>query len=127
MKTGLFNKMVIVFAVLVTGSIVSAGYLKAPPGMFKDLNDEILGDAIIINGKQLFIDDYIIAEIKGAEKKLNQPTKHAKNPMIVADKPWEKNFTFSSVMYDNEEGFFKMWYGAWAVEKGQYQGLCYAT
>ena len=33
--------------------------LKAPPGLFKNLNDKTVGDAMIINGKQLFIDDYI--------------------------------------------------------------------
>ena len=30
---------------------------NAPPGMFKDLDDAIAGDALIIHDKQLFIDD----------------------------------------------------------------------
>ena len=46
-------------AVSVVTAMTFGGSLQAPPGLFKDLNDEILGDAIILNGKQLFIDDYI--------------------------------------------------------------------
>jgi hypothetical protein len=85
--------------------------VKAPPGLFKDLNDEIVGDAIIINGKQLFIDDYIIEELKGAEKVLNQPVKHPRNPLLVRDKPWELDDPdYSTVIYDQAEGIFKMWY-----------------
>ena len=59
-------------AIVATSSLVSGGSLQAPPGLFKDLNDEIIGDAIVINGKQLFIDDYIIEELNGADKALNQ-------------------------------------------------------
>jgi hypothetical protein len=124
-----FGKVMVLLSVgvvLMTAS-QSGGSLQAPPGMFKDLNDEILGDAIIVRSKQLFIDDYIIGELKGAEKVLNQPTKHPGNPLIVPDKPWEGGLGFSSVLYDAEEGFFKMWYGANSPEKGKNQGLCYAT
>ncbi len=28
---------------------------QAPPGMFRDLDDAILGNAVIVRGKQLFI------------------------------------------------------------------------
>jgi len=106
-----------------TCSVSFGKSLKAPPGMFKDLNDGILGDAIIINGKQLFIDDYIIGELTGAEKVLNQPVKHAKNPLIVPDQPWEKNGFHSNgtVMYDEQERIFKMWYTLW-LPKEQKKG-----
>ena len=114
-------------AALVVSAMTFGGSLQAPPGMFKDLTDEILGDAIILRSKQLFIDDYIIEELKGAEKILNQPTKHPENPLIVTDKAWEKYLGYSSVIYDKEEGFFKMWYGAWSPENDRYQNLCYAT
>jgi len=103
--------------------------LKAPPGMFKDLNDEIVGDAIIITGKQLFIDDYIIGELAGAEKVLNQPVKHPKNPLLVRDKPWEPTGPgYGTVIYDAEEGIFKMWYQFWLKDVKPSTGLlCYAT
>jgi len=105
--------------------------LKAPAGMFKDLNDAIVGDAIIINGKQLFIDDYIIGELTDAEKTLNQPIKHQKNPLVVPDKPWEGKISTSAVIYDTEESLYKLWY---TIFLGQYiegnwptYGVAYAT
>ena len=108
-------------------SIVSAGPLKAPPGMFKDLNDTILCNAIIVEGKQLFIDDYIIEKLDRAEKILNQPTKHQNNPLIVPDKPWEPpTFNRGSTIYDEEENIYKMWY-VYYDETGLKQRVCYAT
>ena len=50
------------------GSFVLAEDRQAPPGTFKDLDDEIAGDALIIHGKQLFIDDYLIEELSGVKK-----------------------------------------------------------
>jgi len=113
MCRNVFQKVMVpaMMALVTISSIVSAKSLKAPPGMFKDLNDEILGDAIIINGKQLFIDDYIIGELKGAEKVLNQPIKHPDNPLVVPDKPWEVSGPgYSTVMHDEQEKIFKLWY-----------------
>ena len=117
--------------VILLGSIVatrpvSAGYLQAPPGLFKDVNDQVVGDAVILNGKQLFVDDWIIGEHHGVTKALHQPVKHPKNPLIVTDKPWEEQFTFSTVIHDQEEGSFKMWYGAW-FDDYKKQHICYAT
>jgi len=108
----LVNSCALAVVVILSGSsMVSGKSLQAPPGLFKDLNDEILGDAIIVNGKQLFIDDYIIAELKGAKKTLNQPVKHPKNPLLVRDKPWEvEEPDYTTVIYDGEEKAFKMWY-----------------
>ncbi|MDP7637979.1 MAG: hypothetical protein QF577_10585, partial [Phycisphaerae bacterium] len=113
MHHDIFRAM-LVAAVLVCSMVVpvSAKSLQAPPGMFKDLNDEIVGNAIIIHGKQLFIDDYIIEKIEGAEKILNQPIKHPGNPILVKDKPWEVSHPngYASVIYDKEEKIYKLWY-----------------
>jgi len=49
---------------------------KTPPGMFKDLDGEIVDQALLIHGKQLFLDDYVIDELRDAWKVLNQPVKH---------------------------------------------------
>ena len=103
-----------------------AGALQAPPGLFKDVNDETLGDATIIRGTQLFVDEHLIERLEGATRVLNQPTKHPANPLIVADRPWESRFGFSSVMYDEDEGFYKMWYAAWSPSDKK-QVTCYAT
>jgi len=50
--------------------------------MYKDLDGAIADDAIILHGKQLFIDDYLIGELNGASKTLNQPVKHPSNPLL---------------------------------------------
>jgi hypothetical protein len=122
----------LVAAVLVCSMVVpvSAGHLEAPTGMFKDLNDEILGDAINLNGKQLFIDDYIVEELSGVEKVLNQPVKHPRNPLLGTDQPWEQGqeITYANVMHDQEKGLFKMWYGSWLVDaKPSQMTIGYAT
>jgi len=117
-------------AVLASTAMAFGGALKAPEGLFKDLNDEIVGEAIIIDGRQLFIDDYIVEDLKGAEKLLNQPVKHPRNPLIVHDKPWEKGSEGGqiSVIYDEEERIFKMWYGIWLADaKPSQEFLYYAT
>jgi len=121
--------VVALLAIVVVSSVVSGKSLQAPPGLFKDLNDEIVADAIIINGKQLFIDDYIIEELKGADKTLHQAVKHPRNPLVVKDKPWEVSGPgYSTVIYDKEEGIFKLWYGMWIPKrKPSTQILGYAT
>jgi len=130
-QTHCAKTMLVIVSVSLTVTASAPGKsLKAPPGMFKDLNDEIAGNAIIINGKQLFIDDYIIGELKGVEKVLNRPIKHPNNPLIVHNKPWEKGSEGgqSSVMYDREEKIFKMWYGIWLADaKPSEETLYYAT
>ena len=82
METNSVELTVIILSVIVPiTSLAFAASLQAPPGMFKDLNDEILGDAIIINGKQLFIDDYIVAELSDAKRTMHQAVKHPDNPL----------------------------------------------
>jgi len=109
--------------------MVSGKSLKAPAGLFKDLNDQIVGDAIIVNDKQLFIDDYIIEELKGAEKVLNQPVKYPRNPLMVPDRPWEGKFSTYSLIYDKEERLYKLWYATFAGYAGGLYNyvVCYAT
>ena len=131
MHHDIFRAM-LVAAVLVCSMVVpvSAGHLEAPTGMFKDLNDEIVGNAIIIHGKQLFIDDHIIEKLQGAEKILNQPVKHPGNPILVKDKPWEVSHPngYASVIYDKEEKIYKLWYQTQIPKvKPSVRLLAYAT
>jgi hypothetical protein len=39
--------------------------------------------------RQLFVDDYVITSMENLVRQFHQPVKHAKNPLIVADKAWE--------------------------------------
>ena len=86
------------------------------PGAF---HDKILGGAIIVRSKQLFIDDYIIEDLTGLEKVLNQPVKHGGNPILGVD---DHLNLYVAVLHDKEDNVFKMWYELWYGS-----GLCYAT
>ena len=68
--------------------------------------------------KQLFLDDYVVESLAGVSPKLNQPTKHPHNPLIrmtpIGDQSWDAGVIptgFASVIYDDDEHIFKMWYG----------------
>ena len=101
---------------------------KAPPGVFKDLDDEIIGDALIVRGKQLFIDDHVIDDMQGARKQLNQPVKYENNPVLQRDKPWEKSGPgYGTIIYDAEEKLFKAWYENWNQDEEDTAALLYAT
>jgi hypothetical protein len=101
---------------------------KAPPGVFKDLNDAIIGDALIIRGKQLFIDDHVIDDMQGVRKQLHQPVKYENNPVLKRDKPWEKSGPgYGTIIYDAEEKRFKAWYENWNQDEESTAALLYAT
>ncbi len=122
--------MLVCLGINLTGKAQEAR--QAPPGLFKDLDDELLGDAHIIRGKQLFIDDHLIDEVRGLTKKLNQPKKHPQNPVLLQDRPWEDaGPSYGTVIYDQEERLFKMWYEVLSQTGGTGKisetRLCYAT
>lgn len=104
---------------------------QAPPGMFKELNDDVLGDALLIHGKQLFIDNYVIGEMQGVEKRLHQPVKHPQNPLVRRDKPWEEKLSspygYGTVVRDERDGQYKIWYQVWHDDKDLAGSLGYAT
>ena len=114
---------------LLLSSSVAAQSRKAPPGLFKDVNDTITSGTIIVRTKQLFIDNYLIAKLKGLRKRLNHPVKHPKNPVLVKDRPFEASGPgYGTVHYDRQEKIFKMWYQVWREVKGTSTGLLhYAT
>ena len=62
------------------------------------------------NKPQLLIDDYMIEDRWDVNGVLNIPSKHPKNPVLLADRPWEESLTGASVIYDEDEQFFRMWY-----------------
>ncbi len=63
--------------------------------------------------KQLFLDDYLIESMTQARQSVNPAVKVAHNPVIRSERPWEGNHVaLSSVVFDDEDGLFKMWYSA---------------
>ena len=89
--------------------------------------------------KTLFIDDYAIESLDGLSRNLNQPTKYSGNPIFLGpvfpevpkdQASWDADMrpSFASIIFDEEEKLFKMWYSLW--DKGQSDEgsvLAYAT
>lgn len=102
---------------------------KAPPGLFKNVNDATVGDTILLSGTELFIDDRLVESLDGAHRRLNRPTKHEQNPVLVKTQPWEEGAPgYGTVHYDPEAKRFKMWYQGWKKTDGTSTGLLhYAT
>jgi hypothetical protein len=114
------------FATFLCAASVQAQQRAAPPGMFKDLDDAIVGDALVLHGKQLFIDDYVIAELRGTKKVLNQPVKHPKNPLLRKHKR-EYAMTYGAVVRDERDGLYKLWYQIWSDPKDSIGTAGYAV
>ena len=106
--------------------VAQAQHRKAPPGMFKDLDDAITGDALVLHGKQLFIDDFVIAELKGVKKVLNQPVKHSGNPLLRKHNR-EHAMTYDAVVRDESDGLYKLWYQIWSDPKDSVGTAGYAV
>ncbi len=66
------------------------------------------------SGRQLFIDDDVIAVVRNLTRRFHQPQKHPGNPLIEKTEPWEVNPYFRTsnfnVRYDSDDGLFKCWY-----------------
>ncbi len=75
--------------------------------------------------RQLFVDDHVISRLDGIKLTLHQPVKYAGNPVIRKEHPWEKGSVaiYGTVLYDEQEACFKMWYRA--IADTCY--ACYAT
>jgi len=74
--------------------------------------------------KELFTDEALIEEKNNVELVLHPGKKHPANPVFRCEKPWEgwRCYLYGSVMYDEDESIFKMWYIV-----GSPYFTCYAT
>lgn len=86
------------------------------------------------NRKQLFLDDLMLAETSRISKFVWRPDKYGKNPILVADRPWELEspealtgvqLDAQSSLYDPDDKLFKIWYLP-RVFRNNHQGWCYA-
>ena len=82
-------------------------------------------------GTHLFADDYLVEDLEQVWRSLNRPSKHAENPLVKPDSPWEGYLALQpgTVIFDEEERVFKMWYNALGHERRPevQDFLCYAT
>jgi hypothetical protein len=100
----------------------------------KALSAQVENPPSVRGTRQLFIDDHIIESLDGVAKKLNQPTKHSDNPVLPMlpkqQSSWDADMPidFGSVLFDEQQQLFKMWYGLHS--RGQEDSdsvFCYAT
>ncbi len=74
---------------------------------------------------QLLLDDYLIGSLYRVERRVNRPVKYEGNPVVTADRPWEKHpgpdwnpavtegvKIRSAPCWDPQEQVWKMWYYA---------------
>lgn len=75
--------------------------------------------------KQLFVDNYRIADAEKVSSVVHPATKQGK--VLGPDQPWESNnaYLYGSVIYDKSAHLYKMWYQAYNRELAQYY-VCYA-
>ena len=78
----------------------------------------------------LFVDDHDILYRSGTRRFLNVPVKHARNPLITEDKPWELAIGWTSVHRDAKTGRYQLWYQAYAGDRAREKThvcvVCYA-
>jgi len=76
------------------------------------MSEYYAGEPLYIgNDAQLLIDDTIIEDRWRLRRVMHHPEKFSRNPVLVADKPWESDCSHSAkVMWDEELGRYRMWY-----------------
>jgi hypothetical protein len=115
------------------GRPLEPGGAVAPPEMFRDVGADLpkLKFPVVVGKeRQLFVDDLLIQSQRGLTRTLHPAQKHAGNPLMTPDRPWEtqaKSILPLSVCRDPETKQFRMWYGIWGkqIEKPTFEG--YAT
>jgi hypothetical protein len=77
--------------------------------------------------RQMFIDDFLIAESDNITRRICPVEKSPLNPIVRPEKAWEGRTAVpqGSVIYDEEEDIYKMWYTTDIQSKGK--GLAYCT
>jgi hypothetical protein len=78
---------------------------------------------------QLFIDQVLVRSATKVAFTLHPAQKHPRNPLIKADRPWEgwRISIYGTVLYDQDERLFKMWYTTDESEDFPNYAVAYAT
>jgi hypothetical protein len=66
------------------------------------------------------VDNYVIEHMDDLTRTVHSPARHEANPVLRADRSWEGEIEWASVIRDDQEGLFKAWYLTFA-------GLAYVT
>jgi len=78
---------------------------------------------------QLFVDRLLVDSTDGVAFTQHQGQTHPQNPLVVPDQPWEgwRLEIYGSVIYDEDEQIFKMWYIGESPEDFPDYATMYAT
>ncbi|MCH2130614.1 MAG: DUF1080 domain-containing protein [Pirellulaceae bacterium] len=82
---------------------------------------------------QLLFDDHLVEQYEGLKRTVHQPDMHPANPVLTWEEPWEYAavLLWGTVIYDEQENLFKMWYMTWGSREhallGHRTPMCYAT
>ena len=94
-----------------------AGETRGEAKVRQGQNNPGINATNISSRKQLFLDDYMIEKVENVQRQLHRPVRYAANPILLADKAWERGpgangiYLFGgTVLFDEEDQIFKMWY-----------------
>jgi len=78
---------------------------------------------------QLFVDRVMVRKAQNVAFSLVPARKHAANPLVKADRPWEgwRLEIYGNVLYDAQEKIFKMWYLGEDPKRFPHYAAYYAT
>jgi hypothetical protein len=78
----------------------------------------------------LLVDDHDVLYRSGTRRFMEQPVRHARNPLITEDKAWEMAIGWTSVHRDEKTGKYQLWYQAYAGTRAKVKThecvVCYA-
>ena len=83
---------------------------------------------------QLLFDNHLVEEYRDLKRTIHQPEMHSNNPVFAWKEPCEYGavLLWGTVIYDEQEDLFKMWYMSWGNDAGgalpgYRTPVCYAT
>lgn len=101
-------------------AVAAAGAEDRRSLLFKDLHDGLIGQAMMLNGRQLFIDDSVVEEIDGARRVMPDTVR------VIDEVPSLTRWGGGRLLYDPEDAQFDLWCLVESEDEGK-QVLCWAT
>lgn len=96
---------ILLFTLLITGGGCGGGW---------DADQASLQDPLLLNrqAELLLDDDLLVQQREGLELVQVKLRKHPANPLLVIDRPWEKQgiLNYVALLHDEEESLYRMWY-----------------
>lgn len=94
-----------ILALLALGIGAGCGRLPGPSSV---------AEPLVLNRQQVLLlhDDRLVRDRQGVELVQARLEKHPANPLLVIDRPWERQgiLNYVAVLHDEEEGLYRMWY-----------------